>query len=226
MHRTKTNLRVVGVDVGGRRKGFHAVAMDGTGFLARRQTSCVEQLAGWCREEIGARLVAVDAPCRWSAGDGARPAERELLAQGIRCFLTPTRRAAVAHPKDYYEWMLRGADLFRRLEPTHTPSAAALQARTPRVVSRPFPTPSPGTCGEAMPRRRKSGHNAWPCSVGTEASMPAWSTWTGSMPPSAPSSRPWPPPPARSSSMAKNARVTSLFPPRRNRPAWPKLPSA
>ena len=119
MPRTKTNLRVVGVDVGGRRKGFHAVAMDGTGFLARRQTSCVEQLAGWCREEIGARLVAVDAPCRCSAGDCARPAERELLAQGIRCFLTPTRRAAVAHPKDYYEWMLRGADLFRRLEPTH-----------------------------------------------------------------------------------------------------------
>lgn len=130
MSRTKTNLRVVGVDVGGRRKGFHAVAMDGTGFLARRQTSSVEQLAGWCRDEIGARLVAIDAPCRWRAGHGARAAERELLQQGIRCFLTPTRRAALAHPKDYYEWMLRGAELFRALEPTHplcreTPSADA-----------------------------------------------------------------------------------------------------
>lgn len=119
MARLQTKHRVVGVDVGGSRKGFHAVALEDGVFLARRQTSCVEQLAGWCHEEIGARLVAIDAPCRWSAGDGARPAERELLAQGIHCFLTPTRRAAVEHPKDYYEWMLRGADLFRRLEPTH-----------------------------------------------------------------------------------------------------------
>ena len=119
MARLKTKHRVVGVDVGGSRKGFHAVALEDGVFLARRQTSCVEQLTGWCREEIGARLVAIDAPCRWSAGDGARPAERELLAQGIRCFLTPTRRAAVEHPKDYYEWMLSGADLFRRLQTTH-----------------------------------------------------------------------------------------------------------
>jgi len=119
MARPKTTHRVVGIDVGGSRKGFHAVALEDGVFLARRQTSCAKQLAGWCREEIGARLVAVDAPCRWSTVDGARPAERELLQRGIRCFLTPTRRAAVEHPKDYYEWMLRGADIFRCLEPTH-----------------------------------------------------------------------------------------------------------
>lgn len=119
MARLKTKYRVVGIDVGGSRKGFHAVALEGGDFLAHRQTSCVEELADWCREEIGARLVAIDAPCRWSTDGQVRPAERELLAHGIRCFLTPTRRVAALHPGNYYEWMLRGAELFRALEKTH-----------------------------------------------------------------------------------------------------------
>ncbi len=119
MTRPKKKHRVVGIDVGGSRKGFHAVALEGGVFLARRQTCGVDDLAGWCRDEIGAAIVAVDAPCRWSTDGCVRPAERELLAHDIRCFLTPSRRVAVQHPKNYYEWMLRGADLFRALEKTH-----------------------------------------------------------------------------------------------------------
>ena len=119
MARPQMKRRVVGIDVGGSRKGFHAVALEGGAFLARHQTSCVEDLADWCRDEIGASIVAIDAPCRWSTGGRVRPAERELLAHGIRCFLTPSRRVAVQHPKHYYEWMLRGAELFRALEKTH-----------------------------------------------------------------------------------------------------------
>lgn len=119
MFQQRAKHRVVGIDVGGARKGFHAVALEGGVFLARRQTNCVAELTGWCRDEIDARLVSIDAPCRWRAGDGNRLAERQLLAQGIRCFLTPTQRTAREHPKNYYEWMLRGADLFRALEPTH-----------------------------------------------------------------------------------------------------------
>ena len=119
MARPQMKRRVVGIDVGGSRKGFHAVALEGGTFLARHQTSCVEDLADWCRDEIGASIVAIDAPCRWSTGGRVRPAERELLAHGIRCFLTPSRRVAVQHPKHYYEWILRGAELFRALEKTH-----------------------------------------------------------------------------------------------------------
>jgi len=119
MPRSKAKHRVVGIDVGARRKGFHAVALDDGVFFARRQTSCVKELVGWCRDEIGAHLVAIDAPCRWSSGGTARPAERQLLAHGIRCFLTPTRRIAAQHPRNYYEWMLRGAELFRSLEKSH-----------------------------------------------------------------------------------------------------------
>ena len=119
MARLKRKHCVVGIDVGGRRKGFHAVALDGRTFLARRQTSSVEDLVRWCRDEVGACIVAIDAPCRWSTGGRVRPAERELLAHGIRCFLTPSRRVALHHPANYYEWMLRGADLFRALEKTH-----------------------------------------------------------------------------------------------------------
>ena len=83
MFRQKTKHRVVGIDVGGSRKGFHAVALEDGVFLARRQTSCVAELTGWCRDGIDARLVAIDAPCRWRASDGTRPAERQLLAQGM-----------------------------------------------------------------------------------------------------------------------------------------------
>jgi predicted nuclease with RNAse H fold len=131
MAQLKTRHRVVGIDVGGSRKGFHAVALEDGIFLARRQTSCVEQLAGWCREEIGARLVGIDAPCRWSTNGRVRPAERELLAHGIRCFLTPTRRVAALHPRNYYEWMLRGAGLFRALEKTHPLCRAAPTGKAP-----------------------------------------------------------------------------------------------
>ena len=41
------------------------------------------------------------------------------MAKGIWCFSTTTRERAVAHPKDYYGWMLRGEALFQGLRKTH-----------------------------------------------------------------------------------------------------------
>jgi len=75
-------------------------------------------VAQWCREQ-GARVVAVDAPCRWSADGKARPAEQELRRDGIQCFATPSLESALGHPRDYYGWMLAGAALFKELERTH-----------------------------------------------------------------------------------------------------------
>ncbi|MEB3200366.1 MAG: DUF429 domain-containing protein [Synechococcaceae cyanobacterium] len=110
---------VVGIDVGGRRKGFHAVALQAGAYRGQRVTADPLELARWCREEIGARLIAIDAPCRWSADGRARPCERQLNARGIRCFASPSRAAAVAHPSDYYGWMLQGEALYRELETSH-----------------------------------------------------------------------------------------------------------
>lgn len=58
--------------------------------------------------------MGVDAPCRFSAARGGRPAERELARDKMRAFATPTREAAERTP--FYRWMLNGAALFQALE--------------------------------------------------------------------------------------------------------------
>jgi len=110
---------VIGIDVGGSRKGFHAVALTGGAYAARLGTSELQELAHWCRTVIGAQLIAIDAPCRWSSDGRARPCERELNAVGIRCFASPSRTAALSHPSNYYGWMLQGEALYRELEASH-----------------------------------------------------------------------------------------------------------
>ena len=106
---------VIGIDVGGIRKGFHAVALSGGQYLTKTRATSAVDIDRWCRE-LSPSVVAIDAPCRWSADGRARPAERELMAQRISCFATPTRAAAATHPKNYFGWMLAGAELYGLLE--------------------------------------------------------------------------------------------------------------
>ncbi len=110
---------VAGIDVGGRRKGFHAVALDPAGAVSGRLSSAdPERIASWCVER-GARLVAVDAPCAWSADGRSRPAELALKKLPIQCFSTPSRDAALAHPKDHFGWMINGERMFQALAPSY-----------------------------------------------------------------------------------------------------------
>ena len=106
---------VIGIDVGGVRKGFHAVALSGGKYLTKTRASSAVDIDRWCGE-LRPSAVAIDAPCRWSADGRARPAERALMAQRISCFATPTRAAAETHPKNYFGWMLAGAELYGLLE--------------------------------------------------------------------------------------------------------------
>jgi predicted nuclease with RNAse H fold len=110
---------VIGIDVGGRRKGFHAVALTGGAYAGQLAASEVQELAHWCRSVIGADRIAIDAPCRWSSDGRARPCERELMQRGIFCFGSPSREAALSHPSNYYGWMLQGEALYRELEESH-----------------------------------------------------------------------------------------------------------
>lgn len=104
---------VVGIDVGGPAKGFHAVALTKGLSAERFHSRAAAEIREWCRDK-NAHVVAVDAPCRWSTTGRARPAERELAAQRIFAFATPSREAAEA--KQFYRWMLNGAALYRLLE--------------------------------------------------------------------------------------------------------------
>ena len=112
------SLTVAGIDVGSSRKGFHAVALRDGGYLDQIATRDAGQLRQWCLK-VDARIIGVDAPCHWSLTGRARPAERELMAEKIWCFSTPTHAMALAHPKDHYGWMRAGAELFRLLKSTH-----------------------------------------------------------------------------------------------------------
>ncbi len=132
---------VIGIDVGGRRKGFHAVALTGGTYAGQLASRDVHELSHWCQAVMQARLIAIDAPCRWSSDGRARPCERQLNARGIRCFASPTREAALAHPSDYYGWMLQGEALVAALAPSHPlltvlpPSGAACFETFPHAIT-------------------------------------------------------------------------------------------
>lgn len=109
----------IGIDVGGARKGFHAVALCGGAIAGQFASRDARELSHWCVAVMRARVIAIDAPCRWSTDGRPRPCERELLGQGIRCFPSPTRQQALVHPTNTFGWMLQGEALFQCLEPSH-----------------------------------------------------------------------------------------------------------
>ncbi|HEV7672832.1 MAG TPA: DUF429 domain-containing protein [Thermoanaerobaculia bacterium] len=106
---------VAGIDVGGEKKGFHVVALQGKKYLDKKESRDPEVIVAWCRERK-ARFVGVDAPCGWSTDGRARPADRELMGEKIWCYSTPREDIARNHPKQYFGWMLNGAALFAGLK--------------------------------------------------------------------------------------------------------------
>jgi predicted nuclease with RNAse H fold len=112
-------ITTVGIDVGGERKGFHAVALTGGTTTDQLVTADVEALRDWCLNTHNALVIAIDAPCRWSHDGRMRACERELMRQGMHCFASPSRERAVQHPSNYYGWMLRGEALYQALETSH-----------------------------------------------------------------------------------------------------------
>jgi len=144
----------VGVDVGGARKGFHAVALKSGMYLAKFSSHNAAEIAQWCRD-VDAIVVGVDAPCRWSVDGKARPADRALMKTGISCFPTPTRAAAEAHPKNWFGWMLAGAELFERLERTYPLYDG--QSKAGRVCFETFPQATAcAIAGKAVSARDKT----------------------------------------------------------------------
>lgn len=134
----KARQIVAGIDVGGCRKGFHGVALGDGLYFRQLHTTDPEAVARWCRE-IGARVIGIDAPCRWSMDGRARPAERQLMAGGIQCFTSPTRERALGHPSNYYGWMLNGEAMYRALESSHPLCETLPQAAATRCCFETFP---------------------------------------------------------------------------------------
>jgi predicted nuclease with RNAse H fold len=105
---------VVGIDVGGRRKGFHGCALRGAEIVAGpERLADVPTAVEWIAAHDPA-LVALDGP-RSCAPDGqrSRPDERALnrAVCGIRW--TPPRSELAGNP--YYEWVEHGLELYAAL---------------------------------------------------------------------------------------------------------------
>lgn len=115
---------VIGIDVGGTRKGFHAVRLRSNHQLDTYQHTDSQKIVDWIyQEEVAA--VAIDAPCGWSQTGGSREAERTLQVDGnhIPCFCTPTRERALT--SSFYQWVFNGEALYQacrkaRLAPLET----------------------------------------------------------------------------------------------------------
>ena len=109
-----TTEAVVGVDVGGRRKGFHACAIRGAEVVAGpEQIGDVAGAAAWIAAREPA-VVALDSPVTCAPpGERSRPDERALnrAVCGIRW--TPERSELAGNP--YYEWVEHGLELYAAL---------------------------------------------------------------------------------------------------------------
>ncbi len=104
----------IGIDVGGLRKGFHLVALKGASIVGVYKTRSTEDALAWCLGQ-GALSVAIDCPCQWRPDTGKRLAEQELYKRGISCYWTPSRSAALEHPKDFYGWIQNGMALYHAI---------------------------------------------------------------------------------------------------------------
>jgi len=152
---THTKEVVAGIDVGGAKKGFHAVALRGGLYAESFRSREVPEVVAWCHR-VGAIAVGVDAPCRWSSTGWPRPAELALMAAGIHCFPTPTLDKAKTHRTNFFGWMLRGAALFEALEETHALLQEARVKRGQRVCFETFPHAiAHGLTGAVQPAKEK-----------------------------------------------------------------------
>ncbi|HZJ55183.1 MAG TPA: DUF429 domain-containing protein [Myxococcaceae bacterium] len=106
-----------GVDVGGRRKGFHLAILDARGrvIVAGERIATARGVVERLRP-LAPVLVAVDAPRRPAEpGQRSRACEREFVRAGI-CALrfTPDLRELRKNP--FHEWVVMGLALYRALD--------------------------------------------------------------------------------------------------------------
>lgn len=110
--RMSNSKTVIGIDVGGIKKGFHAVASHDGRYHQKFHSIDPHKVAEWVLSHQP-EAVAIDAPAMFSEHGRSRLAERELVNNGLRCFYTPTR--ALASKSRFYDWVFNGERLYQAL---------------------------------------------------------------------------------------------------------------
>jgi predicted nuclease with RNAse H fold len=108
------SARWAGVDVGGRRKGFHLATVDAAGRVmgpVNRKT--VSEAADWI-DGLDPAIVGLDSPLTTAPpGDTCRQGERNL--RDAICGIRWTPERAVLDGNPYYQWILHGLELYEEL---------------------------------------------------------------------------------------------------------------
>jgi predicted nuclease with RNAse H fold len=102
-----------GVDVGGRRKGFHLTVIDSR-LVDRQRAETPSQAVEWLAS-ADPELVAVDSPRTPArSGETTRDCERRLAAEVCGIRWTPDA-ATLDAGNPYYEWIVHGLELYEEL---------------------------------------------------------------------------------------------------------------
>lgn len=102
----------VGIDVGGLKKGYHAVVNRHGQYHAQFHSTDPHAIANWAKQ-FNPSVMAIDAPAMFSQDGRSRKAERDLVKNGLRCFYTPTR--TMAEKSRFYDWVFNGERLYQAL---------------------------------------------------------------------------------------------------------------
>lgn len=108
-------MTVVGIDVGGKRKGFHGCAIDGEEIVAGpTRLRTVATAAEWVAA-LAPTTVALDSPCEPApTGERSRPDERDFAKAHICGIRWTPEKAGLVGP--YYAWIVHGLQLYAALE--------------------------------------------------------------------------------------------------------------
>jgi predicted nuclease with RNAse H fold len=148
----KSSPTLVGIDLGGERKGYHAVAYSGGTYIDKRAISDPIAASRWCKDHE-AQIVAVDAPSGWSRSASSRLCEREMAQFGISCFSTPTRDRAVE--KAFYRWVLNGEILYKCLRADFPLFDGQWSSKSSSIESFPFAVMC-ALAGRVVPAKHKA----------------------------------------------------------------------
>jgi predicted nuclease with RNAse H fold len=140
-------MTVVGIDVGGKKKGFHACAIDGREIVAGpTQLTDVDTAVAWVRK-FTPTTVALDSPFE-PAPEGTRSREDEKTLNRAVCRIRWTPDQAGLEGKPYFAWILHGLELYEALR-TAIPGAERIEV---------FPT---AAWTEWIGPRKKKRRAAW-----------------------------------------------------------------
>lgn len=102
----------VGIDVGGIKKGFHAVVNYAGQYHGHFHSTNPDDIVAWALSHQPS-VIAIDAPSIFSKKSRSRKAERDLVKNGMRCFYTPTR--TLAKESRFYDWVFNGELIYKKL---------------------------------------------------------------------------------------------------------------